>query len=160
MTSTVQYLETAGGRIRCLRCRAKSKRTGVQCKAPATSGKFVCRFHGSGGRGAKTAEGRARCAAAKTIHGQQTRAARRELSEGLSRVRALEDLARLIGMIEGPRSPGRPAGRTYESDVIQKLPFRFTEVSFMNQYKYQEPPKEESTYNSPQGKTKYPLTKK
>jgi hypothetical protein len=110
MTSTVQYLETAGGRIRCLRCRAKSKRTGNQCAAPAMVGKFVCSTHGGRSTGPKTAEGRARCAAAKTIHGQDTRQARRQLSEGLTHLRALEDLARLLGMIEGPRSPGRPAG--------------------------------------------------
>jgi hypothetical protein len=110
MTIHVQYLETAGGRIQCLRCRAKSKRTGNQCKAPAISGKFVCKTHGGRSTGPKTAEGRARCAAAKTIHGNDTRQARQELSEGLTHLRALEDLARHIGMIEGPRSPGRPPG--------------------------------------------------
>jgi hypothetical protein len=110
MTIHVQYLETAGGRIRCLRCRAKSKRTGNQCKAPAISGKFVCKTHGGRSTGPKTAEGRARCAAAKTIHGQDTRQARRELSEALVHLRALEDLARLIGIISGPRSRGRLAG--------------------------------------------------
>jgi hypothetical protein len=109
MTSTVQYLETAGGRIRCLRCRAKSKRTGNQCGAPAMTGKFVCSTHGGLSTGPKTAAGRARCAAARTVHGHDTRQARRELSEGLTHLRALEDLARLIGMIEGPMSPGRPA---------------------------------------------------
>lgn len=28
-------------------CRATSKRTGCQCRAPAESGKAVCRFHGA-----------------------------------------------------------------------------------------------------------------
>lgn len=110
MTLIVQYLETAGGRIRCLRCRARSKRTGLQCGAPAMAGKIVCKTHGGRSTGPKTAEGRARCAAAKTIHGHDTRQARRELSEGLIHLRALEDLARLLGMISGPRSPGRPPG--------------------------------------------------
>ena len=32
------------------RCRAKSKRSGKQCKAPAVRGKAVCRMHG-GARG-------------------------------------------------------------------------------------------------------------
>ncbi|RWP23960.1 MAG: hypothetical protein E5X67_35885 [Mesorhizobium sp.] len=29
------------------RCRAKSKRSGVQCRAPAVRGKQVCRMHGA-----------------------------------------------------------------------------------------------------------------
>jgi hypothetical protein len=110
MNQTVQYLETAGGRIRCVRCRAKSKRTGNQCGAPAMAGKFVCATHGARSTGARTAEGRARCAAARTTHGRETRQARRELSEELTHLRALEDLARALKMIEGPRSPGRPPG--------------------------------------------------
>jgi hypothetical protein len=28
-------------------CRATSKRTGCQCRAPAETGKNVCRFHGA-----------------------------------------------------------------------------------------------------------------
>lgn len=31
------------------RCRARSKRTGEQCKGPAVSSWQVCRFHGAGG---------------------------------------------------------------------------------------------------------------
>jgi uncharacterized protein YjcR len=31
------------------RCRAKSKRTGKPCKAPAVKGWSVCRMHGAGG---------------------------------------------------------------------------------------------------------------
>jgi hypothetical protein len=111
MNQTDRYLETAGGRIRCLRCRAKSKRTRNQCGAPAMAGKFVCATHGGRSTGPRTAEGRARCAAAKTIHGHDTRQTRRELSARLTHLRALEELARLIGMISGPRSLGRPLGR-------------------------------------------------
>ena len=103
-------LLTAGGRIQCPRCQAKSRRTSLQCGAPAERGKRVCRFHGARSRGPKTAEGRARCAAARTVHGHETRQARRELSEGLTHIAALEGLARALGMIDGPRSPGRPPG--------------------------------------------------
>ena len=74
------------------------------------AGKFVCATHGGRSTGPRTPEGRARCAAAKTIHGHDTRQARRELSEGLTHIAALEDLARALGMIEGPKSPGRLAG--------------------------------------------------
>lgn len=31
------------------RCRARSKRTGKQCQAPAVTGWKVCRHHGAGG---------------------------------------------------------------------------------------------------------------
>ena len=104
MTTPIPFLKTAGGRIRCLRCRARSKRTGNQCAAPAMAGKFVCKTHGGRSTGPRTAEGRARCAAAKTVHGRETRAARRELSEELVHLAALEELARFLGMIKGPRS--------------------------------------------------------
>jgi uncharacterized protein YjcR len=32
-----------------LRCRARSKRSGLQCRAPAVRGCAVCRMHGAGG---------------------------------------------------------------------------------------------------------------
>ena len=32
-----------------LRCRATSKRSGLQCRAPAVKGYEVCRMHGAGG---------------------------------------------------------------------------------------------------------------
>jgi hypothetical protein len=32
-----------------LRCHAKSKRSGLQCQAPAVRGRSVCRMHGAGG---------------------------------------------------------------------------------------------------------------
>lgn len=74
-------LLTAAGRIRCPRCQAKSKRHGGQCGAPAVRGKRVCKFHGGFSRGPTSAEGLRRCAEARTIHGQQTRAERQRASE-------------------------------------------------------------------------------
>jgi uncharacterized protein YjcR len=32
-----------------LRCHARSKRSGLQCRAPAVQGSSVCRMHGAGG---------------------------------------------------------------------------------------------------------------
>ena len=69
-------LNTAGGKITCLRCQAMSKRTGEQCGAPAESGKRVCRFHGARSTGAKTDAGRQRIVAALTKHGRESRAQR------------------------------------------------------------------------------------
>ncbi len=51
-----------------MRCSAKSKRSGEQCKSWAVRGKKVCRMHGAFA-GAKTKEGRARQIQAVTKHG-------------------------------------------------------------------------------------------
>jgi hypothetical protein len=105
-----QWLVTAGGRILCQRCQATSKRTRLQCGSPALSGKQVCQIHGGRSTGPKTEAGRARCAAAKTVHGQSTRQSRSELSEELVHLALVEDLARMLGMITGPHSRGRRTG--------------------------------------------------
>jgi len=105
-----QWLITGGGRILCQRCQATSKRTRLQCGSPAMSGKQVCRIHGGRSTGPKTVAGRARCAAAKTVHGHSTRQARRELSEELVQLAILEQTGRLVGLITGPRSRGRRPG--------------------------------------------------
>jgi len=36
-----------------LRCHAQSKRSGLQCRAPAVRGAKVCRMHGAGGEAPK-----------------------------------------------------------------------------------------------------------
>jgi hypothetical protein len=78
--------------------RAVLKRTGNQCRAPAMHGKKVCRFHGGKSTGPRTQAGLERCAAAKTIHGQDTRAMRKEHRAALVRIKELEDLARRLGL--------------------------------------------------------------
>ncbi len=64
-------LMTAGGKIQCLRCTAKSSRTGIQCGRPAlkSSKTQKCQFHGGRSTGPRTAEGKARIAALHTKHG-------------------------------------------------------------------------------------------
>lgn len=101
---------TAGGRIHCVQCSAKSKRTGQQCRSPAARGKTTCRFHGGASTGPKTPEGHALCAAAKTVHGFETRALRAERAEGMRRLRDLEELGHRLGIMTGPRTPGRKPG--------------------------------------------------
>lgn len=102
---------TAAGRIKCRRCGAISKRSGLQCGAVAIRGKEKCRFHGGLSTGPKTNEGRARCAAAKTVHGRDTRQARKELSKGLARLAALEALGFSLGIFTGSRTRGpKPGG--------------------------------------------------
>jgi hypothetical protein len=103
---TVAFTFTFGGRIQCRRCSAKSKRSGVQCRAAALKGKTKCGAHGGKSTGPRTAEGKARIAAAKTTHGQETRAMRIERRLALGRLAEIEELCRRIGMISGPRSRG------------------------------------------------------
>jgi len=98
---------TAGGRIRCPQCQAKSKRTKQQCRAPASKGKTKCRFHGGASTGPKTESGRQRCAQAKTTHGRETSEARSDRADAMRRLRALEDLGHALGIVHGARMPGR-----------------------------------------------------
>lgn len=90
-----EWTTTFGGVARCRRCQAQSKRSDQQCKKPAVRGKRVCRTHGGASTGPKTEAGRKRCAAAKTIHGRETRAIRRIRSQKL---KELDQLAKLIGL--------------------------------------------------------------
>jgi hypothetical protein len=98
---------TLGGRIRCLQCTARSKRTGRQCRLAALRGKKKCRFHGGRSTGPRTAEGKQRCADAKTVHGRETRKARTERSVALGKLAEIEAVARSIGLVVGRKSAGR-----------------------------------------------------
>ena len=113
---------TAGGRIRCLQCQAKSKRTKQQCRAPAAKGKTKCRFHGGASTGPKTPEGRQRCAAAKTVHGQETTSIRMERRTASARLAVLEWAGHALGLISGTRTRGRkPSGMEAAYPKLQKM---------------------------------------
>jgi hypothetical protein len=84
------YILTLGGRIRCPRCQAKSKRTKQQCRSPAIRGKRVCRIHGGRSTGPRTQQGRNLCGAAKTLHGRETRAIRAKRQQALAKLKLLE----------------------------------------------------------------------
>ena len=107
MNSSTQYLTLAGGRIRCCRCAAKSKRTQEQCKAPAMRTKRVCKNHGGKSTGAKTLEGKLKIAQVHTKHGQETRAIRKERSIQLGELSLLEDWMYALKMTDMPRTRGR-----------------------------------------------------
>ncbi|PVE06987.1 HGGxSTG domain-containing protein [Limnohabitans sp. Rim28] len=104
-------LQTAGGRIHCLRCTARSSRTGDQCGRPAlkVSKNQKCQYHGGRGSGPKTEKGIARIAAVHTVHGQATKAARAERSLASARLNQLEDAMHVLGMTTAVRSRGRKA---------------------------------------------------
>tara|TARA_B100001964_G_scaffold135605_1_gene149699 strand:+ start:19 stop:369 length:351 start_codon:yes stop_codon:yes gene_type:complete len=66
-----------------------------------------CAAHGGKSTGAKTTDGKRRCAAAKTIHGRETRAIRNARSEKLAELRQLETQMVEMGILRGNRTPGR-----------------------------------------------------
>ena len=105
------YLVTAGGKIKCLRCTAKSSRTKQQCGRPAlkSSKTQKCQFHGGRSSGPKTPEGKARIAASHTVHGGESKSARAERSAASCRISRLEDAMHVLGMTDHTRSRGRKA---------------------------------------------------
>ena len=88
------YILTLGGRIRCPRCQAKSKRTKQQCRSPAIRGKRVCRIHGGKSTGPKTEQGQNLCGTAKTLHGRETRAIRAERQQALAELKLHERMGK------------------------------------------------------------------
>jgi len=124
-----QTLITLGGRVTCQRCLAKSKRTKIQCAAPALKGKAVCRTHGGLSTGCKTEAGRQRLAKAKTIHGRETREARSERSLAMARLAVLEAVGHTLGFMNGKRTRGRKPDRMAEAypelqAIVRQLYFK------------------------------------
>ncbi len=123
----VTTLLTAGGAILCLRCTAKSKRTGEQCRKPAlkSSKTQKCQLHGGRSTGPKTEAGKARIASAHTVHGRETQQQRAERSAASARLSQLEDAMHVLDMTTMPRSRGRKASGykpiTTIDDVVQML---------------------------------------
>ncbi len=77
------------------RCGART-RLGCPCRGPAMAN-GRCRMHGGASTGPKTAGGRARIAAARTLHGRygaQAAAKRARLAAVLARGRVVEEIAR------------------------------------------------------------------
>ena len=109
-----QTLTALGGRVICQRCQAKSKRTKLQCAAPAIKGKRVCKTHGGRSTGPKTEAGRLRSAKAKIIHGLETHEARNERSLGLARIAVLREVGFALGFMPRARSRGRQPDRKAE----------------------------------------------
>jgi len=103
------YVTLAGGRIRCLRCTAKSVRSGLQCAKPAmkSSRTVKCSHHGGWATGPKTSVGRQRIALAHTKHGESSHAARREHSKASAELSQLEDAMHVLGITTAPRTRGR-----------------------------------------------------
>ena len=112
MKNIIPMLVTAGGKVVCARCTAKSKRSGEQCKKPAlkSSRTQKCQFHGGLSRGPVTAEGKARSALANYRTGEYTKAEIDQADRSRALLRVLEDATQLLGMVptDTPRTRGRP----------------------------------------------------
>ena len=104
-----KYLSTAGGRITCLRCTAKSVRSGRQCKKPSlrSSRTQKCGHHGGRNKGPITEAGKARSAAAHIKTGEFTKQAIQERSQKLAEMMQLEDVCHLVGLTTADRTRGR-----------------------------------------------------
>ena len=71
--------------------------------------KPINKYHGGRSTGPKTAAGKARIAAAHTVHGQETSAARAERSAGSAKLSRIEDAMYLLEMTNATRTRGRKA---------------------------------------------------
>ena len=111
----LKFLSVAGGRITCLRCTAKSVRSGNQCLKPAlkSSRTQKCSHHGGRNKGPITEAGKARSAAAHIKTGEFTKQAIRERSQKLAEMMQLEDACHVLGLTNAERTRGRkPNGYT------------------------------------------------
>jgi hypothetical protein len=105
------YITLAGGRIRCLRCVARSVRSGLQCAKPAmkSSRTQKCSHHGGRSTGPRTAEGKQRLLEAHLVHGESSRAARASYAKDSATLSMLEDSLHVLGMTDAKRRQGRKA---------------------------------------------------
>ena len=120
-----KYLSTACGRITCLRCTAKSVRSGNQCLKPAmkTSRTSKCKTHGSS-MGPITDAGKSRSAAAHVKTGEFTQKAIRERSQKLAEMMQLEDAMHVLNMTTATRTRGRkPTGYKRLSNIKDVFEF-------------------------------------
>ena len=116
--TTELYLITAGGKIRCRRCKARSSRTKLQCSKPALKGKAVCGHHGGYSTGPRTKEGKERIRAAHLKHGQETQEARAERSEKSVMFRYLTDIGNYCDLFyKQLKTRGRPPSGYAQLDL-------------------------------------------
>jgi hypothetical protein len=131
MSANEQYLSTAGGKITCLRCQARSTRKKMQCGRPALtiSSKQLCQYHG--GR-PHTPDILKRISEANTLHGQFSKVAKQQYRHDSALMHELWDAIAVLGMGEGPRIRG-PKPRGYkpvltEADVARMIRERLLHI--------------------------------
>ena len=113
----VKYLNTAAGKITCLRCTAKSSRTKLQCGRPAikTSRSQKCQFHGGKPHTEETLK---RISEANTTHGQSTKEAKEQYRHSIELIHELQDAMCVLKMGEGPKIRG-PKPKGYKPVLTQ-----------------------------------------
>ena len=104
------YLLTAGKRIYCRRCKARSSRTKKQCGRPALRDKNVCQFHGGRSTGPKTEKGRERLRTLNLQHGCFTAEMKAASRIGKLKLRYLEDFAIYTGLFTERTRGRKPLG--------------------------------------------------
>ncbi len=113
-----KYLITAGGKIRCRRCKAQSSRTKLQCSKPALKGKAVCGHHGGYSTGPKSKEGKDRIRATHWKHGEETQKAKAERSAKSVMLRYLTDLGNHCSLFyKQLKTRGRPPSGYKQLDL-------------------------------------------
>ena len=118
------YLQTAGGKITCLRCTAQSTRTKLQCGRPAikTSRTQKCQYHGGRPHSEETLK---RISEANMTHGQATKEAREQYRHDCALIHELQDAVYVLKMGEGPKIRG-PKPKGYkpvmtQADVVRMI---------------------------------------
>ena len=103
-----RYLITAGGRIKCKRCKAQASRTKLQCSKPALKGKAVCGHHGGYSTGPKTQKGKDAIRRAHWKDGESTKEAREKQGAKNLIFCYLDDLMHHLPLMAGiPKRVGR-----------------------------------------------------
>ena len=93
---TEKYINLFGQDTPAPRCQAQSKRSKQQCRKAAIRGKQICRLHGGASTGPRTEQGRKRCAAAKTIHGWETRELSKTRAEKFREMKLLYNVSKAV----------------------------------------------------------------
>lgn len=115
--SKEKYLITAGGKIKCHRCQARSSRTKLQCAKPALRNKRVCGHHGGLSTGPRTQEGIKRIQNAHWKHGNETKEARAERCQKSLMFLMLEEIGHYVNLF----APGSTKTRGRKPSSYCKL---------------------------------------
>jgi hypothetical protein len=134
-------LITAGGRIKCRRCTAKSSYTKEQCKRPASklSKASKCSRHGGLSTGPKTKAGKDRIRATHFKHGEETLEAKAERSARSLMFRYLTDIGNHCQMFyKEIKARGRPPSEYTQLNL--KDPEQLTHAILKILPSYTDPP--------------------